>query len=71
MIIYEIYEEKNWKYLIIVSQDPVEAQFKNGIQHLYWENFFLKKERYVISFKNVKNNWLLFSTYRLFSIWIR
>ena len=35
-------EENNWKYLIIVSQDPVEAQFKNGIQHLYWENFLKK-----------------------------
>jgi len=32
-------EEKKWKHLIIVSQDPVEAKFKNGIQHLHWETF--------------------------------
>ena len=32
-------EEKKWKYLFIISQDPIEAQFKNGIQHIYWENF--------------------------------
>ena len=35
-------EEKKWKYLIIVSQDPVKAQFKNRIQHLHWESFLKK-----------------------------
>ena len=34
-----IKEENNWKQLIIVSRDSVRARFKNGIQHLYWENF--------------------------------
>ena len=37
-----ISEEKKWKHLIIVSKDPVEARFKSGIQHLYWENFLQK-----------------------------
>ena len=32
-------EEKKWKHLIIVSQDSIEARFKNGIHHLYWEKF--------------------------------
>ena len=35
-------EEHKWKHLIIVSQDPVEARFKNGIQHLYWKSFLKK-----------------------------
>ena len=34
-----IKEEKKWKHLIIVSQDPIEGHFKNSIQHIYWENF--------------------------------
>ena len=34
-----IKEKNNWKHLIIVSRDPVKAQFKNGIQHLHWESF--------------------------------
>ena len=37
-----ISEENNWKHLIIVSQDPIKAQFKNRIQHLHWENFLTK-----------------------------
>ena len=32
-------EEKKWKTLIIVSQDPVPARFSSGIQHIYWEKF--------------------------------
>ncbi len=24
---------------IVVSQDTVEAKFKNGIRHMYWEKF--------------------------------
>ena len=34
-----IKEEKSWKHLLIVSQDPIPAHFKNGIQHIYWEQF--------------------------------
>lgn len=34
-----IKEENRWKHLIIVSRDPMEASFKNGIRHIYWENF--------------------------------
>ena len=37
-----IAEEKKWKQMIIVSQDPVTAKFKNGIQHLHWESFLTK-----------------------------
>ncbi|MCZ0932755.1 MAG: ATP-binding protein [Oligoflexia bacterium] len=37
-----ICDEKKWKRLIIVSQDPVQASFKNGIQHLHWELFLTK-----------------------------
>ena len=37
-----ICEEKKWRQMIIVSQDPVPAKFKNGIQHLYWESFLKK-----------------------------
>ncbi len=32
-------EENEWEQLIVVSQDPLKAQFKNGIQHLHWEDF--------------------------------
>ena len=35
-------EEKKWKQMIIVSQDPVQTKFKNGIQHLRWESFLTK-----------------------------
>ena len=35
-------EEKKWNQMIIVSQDPVQARFKNGIQHLHWEAFLTK-----------------------------
>ena len=34
-----ISEENNWKHLIIVSRDSVQARFKNGIRHLHWEDF--------------------------------
>lgn len=35
-------EEKKWKQMIIVSQDPVQARFKNRIHHLRREAFLTK-----------------------------
>ena len=32
-------EERKWPWAIIVSRDPVQAKFKNGIQHWPWELF--------------------------------
>ena len=32
-------EEKKWKHLIIVSQDPIEAHFQTKIWHLHWKKF--------------------------------
>ena len=37
-----IKEEKRWKNLIIVSQDPVETHFKNGIKCMHWEKFLTR-----------------------------
>ena len=34
-----IKNENKWKNLIIVSHDPIELHFKNGIRHLFWKNF--------------------------------
>jgi uncharacterized protein len=32
-------EEKDWQFRLLVSQDPQEAQFENGIIHLHWKTF--------------------------------
>ena len=34
-----IAEEKNWKHLVIVSQDKQIQSFNTGIRHQYWEDF--------------------------------
>lgn len=32
-------EEKNWKYLLIVSQDETMKKYPTGIQHIHWNEF--------------------------------
>ena len=33
-------EEQPWKQLLLVSKDPLEMKFRNGVQHLHWKSFF-------------------------------
>ena len=34
-----IAEENSWRHLILVSQDELEMEHKNGIHHLHWKTF--------------------------------
>ena len=35
-------EERSWKRLLLVSQDPLEMKFRNGVQHLHWKSFLTR-----------------------------
>ncbi|MYD75594.1 MAG: ATP-binding protein [Gammaproteobacteria bacterium] len=34
-----ISQEREWKHLLVVSSDPANASFENGIRHEHWETF--------------------------------